>query len=37
MRGTDTMVALKRTNDNRQLQWAWIMLSVSPKLLSTIW
>ena len=37
MRGTDTMVALKRTNNNRQLQWAWIMLSVSPKLLSTIW
>lgn len=37
MRGTDTMVALKRTRDNRQLQWAWLMLSVNPKLLSTIW
>ena len=37
MRGTETMEALKRSSDNRQLQWAWIMLSVSPRLFSTIW
>ena len=37
MRGTETMKALKRTSDNRQLQWGWLMLSVSPKLFSTIW
>lgn len=34
MRGTETMVVLKRTSENRQLNWAWIMLNVSPKFLS---
>ncbi|MCR5131705.1 MAG: alginate export family protein [Prevotella sp.] len=37
MRGTDTMVKLKRSSDNRQLQWAWVMLSVSPKIFTTMW
>ena len=34
MQGTDTMVLLKRTDENRHLNWAWIMLTVTPKLLS---
>lgn len=37
MRGTDTMEALKRTSDNHQLQWAWLMLTVSPQVFTTIW
>ena len=37
MRGTETMVILKKTSDNRQLQWAWIMLNVSPKFFSGKW
>lgn len=34
MQGTDTMVLLKRTDENRHLNWAWIMLTVNPRLLS---
>jgi len=34
MRGTETMVVLKKTTDRRQLNWGWIMLSVTPKFLS---
>ena len=34
MRGTETMVILKRTSDNRQLQWVWVMLNVTPRLYS---
>mgnify|MGYP002522359812 CR=1 FL=1 len=37
MRGTDTMVYLKRAKDDHQLQWAWLMLSVSPKVFTTMW
>ena len=33
MRGTETMVVLKRTDERRQLQWGWIMLTVTPKFL----
>ena len=34
MIGTETMKALKRTDDNGKLRWAWIMLSVTPRLFS---
>ena len=37
MRGTETMVILKKTSDNRQLRWAWIMLNVSPQFFSGKW
>ena len=37
MRGTETMVILKKTSDNRQLRWGWIMLNVSPKFFSGKW
>ena len=37
MRGTKTMEALKRTSNDRQLQWAWLMLSVSPKVFTSMW
>jgi hypothetical protein len=36
MQGTDTMVILKRTDANKHLNWAWIMLTVNPRLLSGI-
>ena len=35
MRGTETMVILKRSSDNRQLQWVWVMFSVTPRLYSS--
>ena len=37
MRGTETMEILKRTSGNRQLHWAWLMLSVSPRFFSGKW
>lgn len=37
MKGTETMEVLKRTSGNRQLQWGWVMLSVSPKFFSGRW
>lgn len=37
MIGTETMVKLQHVTDNRQLHWAWVMLSVTPTLFSTIW
>ena len=38
MRGTDTMAALKRAvDDDRELHWGWIMLTVSPKIFTTMW
>ena len=36
MRGTETMKVLKRASGDRQLQWAWIMLVVSPKIFTTM-
>ena len=33
MKGTETMVVLKRSDDNRRLRWGWIMLTVAPKFL----
>jgi hypothetical protein len=32
MQGTETMELLKRASGGRHLQWAWLMLSVSPTL-----
>ncbi|MBQ4147340.1 MAG: hypothetical protein II593_05125, partial [Prevotella sp.] len=37
MRGTDTMVALKRSSEDRVLRWGWVMISVSPKVFTTMW
>lgn len=37
MRGTDTMVRLKRSTDRRQLHWAWVMLKISPRIFSAKW
>ena len=36
MQGTETMVVLKRSDQGRRLNWAWIMLTVNPRLLSGI-
>lgn len=33
MRGTETMVILKRTSDKRELHWGWIMLRATPRFL----
>lgn len=35
MRGTETMVVLKRTTDKRELHWAWIMLRYTPTFFRT--
>ena len=35
MRGTETMVLLKRATDRRQLHWGWLMLVVTPTFFST--
>lgn len=32
MQGTELMEVLKRTSDNHNLHWAWLMLTVHPKL-----
>ena len=32
MQGTETMEILKRTPQNHHLHWAWLMLSVTPKM-----
>ena len=32
MNGTELMEVLKRTSDNHNLHWAWLMLTVHPKL-----
>lgn len=32
MRGTETMVVLKRTSDKRELHWGWLMLRFAPRL-----
>ena len=37
MKGTETMVRLKRTTEENRLQWAWLMLSVTPEFFSTKW
>lgn len=37
MLGTETMSRLKRTADKNRLSWAWVMLQVTPKFLSTRW
>lgn len=33
MRGTETMVVLKRSSDKRELHWAWIMFRATPRFL----
>ena len=37
MHGTPTMVQLKRTRENQQLQWGWLMLVVSPRIFNHKW
>lgn len=37
MKGTDTMESLKRSTDNRQLKWGWLMLNVSPRVFVGKW
>lgn len=33
MRGTETMVILKRTSEKRELHWGWIMFKATPRFL----
>ena len=35
MRGTETMVVLKRTSDKRELHWCWLMFRATPKFLQS--
>ena len=37
MHGTETMVILKRTTDNRTLHWGWLMLTVTPRIFTGRW
>ena len=37
MHGTETMVLLKRTTDNRTLHWGWLMLTVNPRIFTGRW
>lgn len=37
MRGTDTMVALKRVDSDHSLHWAWLNLIVRPRFLQVKW
>ena len=37
MKGTDTMEELKRSSENKKLQWGWLMLNVSPRVFYSKW
>ena len=37
MRGGDTMEALKCSSKDKRLQWAWLSLSVSPRIFTAKW
>lgn len=37
MRGTKTMEALKRSDENRRLHWAWLSVSYTPQFVKTRW
>ena len=37
MKGTETMVILKKTTEKGQLSWGWIMFTVTPKFFSGKW
>jgi len=37
MTGTETMERLKRAADERNLRWAWLTLSLSPRIFTTRW
>lgn len=37
MKGSETMELLNKVSEKRQLHWAWLMLTVSPRLFATTW
>lgn len=37
MQGTETMEILKRSANKNRLQWAWLMLQVTPTFFSGKW
>ena len=37
MKGSETMELLNKVSEKRQLHWAWLMLTVSPRLFTTTW
>lgn len=37
MTGTETMERLKRASDDSNLRWAWVTLSISPRIFMTRW
>ena len=37
MKGTETMLRLKRTSADRQLHWAWLKFRITPRIFSTKW
>lgn len=37
MHGTETMDIIQQLEKKRRMHWAWLMLSISPKIFSTVW
>ena len=37
MKGSETMELLNQVSEKRQLHWAWVMLSITPRLFATTW
>ena len=37
MKATETLELLKRSTDDKKLQWGWLMLNVSPRIFSSKW
>ncbi len=37
MKGTETLEQLKRSTDNKKLQWGWLMFNISPRIFYSKW
>ena len=37
MRGSETMYIIDKIDENRRLHWAWLMLTISPRMFGTTW
>ena len=37
MKGSETMELLNKVSEKRQLHWAWLMMTVTPKLFTSTW
>jgi hypothetical protein len=37
MKGSETMELLNKVSEKRQLHWAWLMMTITPKLFTSTW